>query len=103
MTLTFPLSGDVDLRADPNVYYSDGYFLAPTNDPLVRQENYAVYDLRLGLGPDDRRWEFAVIGRNLANEAVKTTAASAVGTSPGLAYAVLQRARSIAFSASVKF
>ncbi len=103
MTLTFPLTGDVELRAEPNLYYSDGYFLAPTNDPLVRQENYFVPDLRLGFGPADKRWELAVIGRNLSNEPVKTTAASAVGTSPGLAYAVLQRARSIAFSVSVKF
>ena len=102
-TITFPLFGDIALRAEPNVYYSDGYFLAPTNDPLVRQEAYVVYDLRLGFGPDDKSWEFAIVGRNLGNEAIKSTAASAVGTSPGLSYAVPQRARSVAFSISTKF
>jgi len=101
-TLTRPVGDRFQLSVEPNLFVSTGYFLAPTNDPLVRQEAYALADLRVGFGPEDKNWEFAVIGKNLSNERVKSSAASAVGTSPGLSYAVLQRARSVAFSFSIR-
>jgi len=97
-TLTRPVSDRFQLSFEPNLFVSTGYFLAPTNDPLVRQETYALADMRVAFGPENKSWEFAVIGKNLSNEKVKSSAASAVGTSPGLSYAVLQRARSVAFS-----
>jgi iron complex outermembrane receptor protein len=97
-TLTRPVGDRFQLSLEPNLFVSTGYFLAPTNDPLLRQETYALADMRVGFGPEDKSWEFAVIGKNLTDEPVKSSAASAVGTSPGLSYAVLQRARSVAFS-----
>jgi len=101
-TLTQPVTDTLDLRIEPDLFYSSAFFLAPTNDPLVRQKAYALADLRLGFGPSDKNWEFAVIGKNLNNEKVKSSSASAIGTAPGLSYAVLQRSRSIAFSISVR-
>lgn len=100
-TVTVPVSGNVTARLDPNLFYSSSYYLGPTDDPIVRQDSYTQFDLRFGLGPDDRRWEIAVIGKNLGNSKV-IASGSTIATSPGVAYKLLQRARSIAISFSIK-
>lgn len=100
-TLTIPAGGDNSVRVDPNLFLSTGYFLSPVDDPIVHQDSYAQADLRLGFGPEDRRWEVAVIGKNLNNAKV-VASGSTIATSPGVAYKLLQRARSIAFSLSLK-
>lgn len=94
-TLTMPMAGNRALKIDPNLFYSTGYYLTPTIDPLLKQGHYATLDLRAGYGPRDGSWDIAVIGKNLTNAKIKSTGSS-VGTSPGMVYALLQRARSVA-------
>lgn len=95
-TLNVPIGDSYSLRVDPNVFHSSGYYLTPTIDPLLKQGKYTTLDLRAAIGPTDGRWEIAVIGKNLTNELIKSSGSS-VGTSPGLVYAIPQRARSVAF------
>lgn len=100
-TVTVPVDGDVTARLDPNLFYSSSYYLGPTDDPIVQQDRYTQVDLRLGVGPEDRRWEFAITGKNLGNSKV-IASGSTIATSPGVAYKLLQRARSVAISFSIK-
>lgn len=99
-TVTAPV-GVNELRVEPNLFYSTSYFLSAVDDPLVFQGNYAQFDTRVGFGPSDRSWEIALVGKNLSNAKVRNTS-STIGTSPGLSYALLQRARSIAVSVSIR-
>jgi len=96
---TMPL-GDYELRADPSVYFSSAFYEQATADPLLEQGGYAKIDLRLGFGPANRRWEVAVIGKNLTDKATSgyrqgVTASSSI-------YAYPDRPRAIAVQFSIK-
>ncbi|MES1975629.1 MAG: TonB-dependent receptor [Pseudomonadota bacterium] len=100
-TFKIPVGDDYNITLDPNVFYSSGYYLTPTIDELLKQGRYTTVDMRVGFGAKDNRWEVAVIGKNLSNEKIKASGSS-VGTSPGLVYALLQRARSVAFQVTFR-
>lgn len=99
-TIGAPIGRNVASLA-PSVYYSTGYYLTPQIDPLLRQGDYATFDLRAAFGPEDGRWEVAVLGKNLSNAHVTSTGLT-LGTAPGTVQAVLDRARSVAFSLSIR-
>ncbi len=100
--LTLPLTGDVSLRIDPSLFFSSSYFMSATADQLLRQSGFAKVDLRVGVGPDNRRWELSVIARNLTNKATSSFVAP-LPTSNGSTIVYPDRPRSIALSAAVKF
>ena len=78
--------------------FSDGYSLAPDNDPVGRQGSWQKVDLRLGLSDVDNRWSLAFVGKNLANEKVFATANDVVGTA-GSYFATIERGRFLALQA----
>ena len=94
-------AGDYQVRFDPSLYFSSKFYQQPSHDPLLLQEGYAKVDARLGFGPEDGRWEVAVIGKNLTD---KETASfrGLVGTAPGATYVAPERPRSVAFQITVK-
>ncbi|MBO9380762.1 TonB-dependent receptor [Sphingomonas histidinilytica] len=96
------LRDDLDLRIDPVVYFSSRYFQSATADPLLEQSGYAKVDLRVGIGPEDRKWEFAVIGKNLTDRKTASFRNQFAGA-PGSVWLTPERPRSIAFQASAKF
>lgn len=98
-SITIPMAHDYQLRLDPTAFYSTSYYLTPTDDPIIAQKKYFQADARIGFGPADKIWEVAIIGKNLTDAKV-IASGSVLGTAPGLAYAVLQRARSVAISVS---
>jgi iron complex outermembrane receptor protein len=100
-TLALP-AGSNEIRVEPDIFYSGSYFLTPVDDPLVKQKSYTMADLRVGFGPHGKRWEVAVIAKNLNDSKVKTLA-NTLGTAPGLTFNYLQRARSVALQASIKY
>ena len=99
-TATQSFRDKYQFQIEPNVFYSTSSFLTPVDDPLSVQGSYATLDTRLSFGPSDKHWEIAVIGKNLTNATVISTSQT-IGTSPGLSYALLERARSVAFSISI--
>ena len=66
----FPLSGRVNLVADLNLYFSDGYYTDAAQEPAGRQDSYVKVDARVGIEGSDGSWGLALIGRNLGNEKV---------------------------------
>lgn len=100
--ITVPLRDDVSLRIDPSLFFSSSYFMSATADPLLKQGAFAKVDLRIGLGPDDRRWEVALVTRNLTNKATSSFIAP-LPTSNGSTIIYPDRPRSIAMSAAIKF
>jgi iron complex outermembrane receptor protein len=54
------------LQAD--AHYADEMFKEATNDPLIKSEEYTIYNARASLLSAGREWEFALWGRNLTDE-----------------------------------
>jgi len=83
----------MELRFEPLIYFSSGYFVTPTADPLLRQSGNAKLDLRISLGPDQQKWEVAIIGKNITDRITANLRGSA--SFPGSSYAMPDPARSV--------
>lgn len=64
----FTLPGDLSLTTFAQAVYRDDYFTLTTLDPRSVQQGYVKIDARVSLASADRRWEVAVIGRNLTDK-----------------------------------
>ena len=71
------ITNGLELRTSADMFASDGYFLSPTLDPNQVQESYAKVNARVALGDPGRRWEVALLGKNLFDE---RTVSMGVGT-----------------------
>lgn len=99
-TLQFPLAGQ-QLRIEPSLAFSSQYFLNAAADPLLSQDGYVKYDLRVGYGPESAAWEVALIGRNLGDTETKGVALEMPG-SLGTVSIFPERGRVLALQVSVK-
>jgi iron complex outermembrane receptor protein len=68
--LTFGVSG--------NMHASSSYLAGPFANPNALQSAFAVFDAAVRLGAENRRWELALIGKNLTNQYVS----NAIGDAP---------------------
>lgn len=65
----FPLFGDsLSLALQVDAHYADEVFKEATNDPLIKQEAYWLYNARASLLPAARNWDLSLWGRNLGDE-----------------------------------
>lgn len=97
--VAFPVGGN-QLTISPSVSFSSPYFMTATADPLLRQESYAKLDLRAGFGPEGGRWQVALIGRNLTDEAITFYRLGVPGAN-GSVSALVDRGRSIGLQFSI--
>ena len=103
MSYTTYLGESLKLSIDPLMYFTSSYFQSATADPVLSQSGYAKFDLRVAVGADDDAWQLAVIGKNLTDK--KTASFRNVHAGAGVAttQGYLERPRSVAVQASVKF
>lgn len=106
---TTALSRGLTLSSTLDLIYSDEYMTAPTLDPRMVQDSYVKVNARLALSGQDDRWEVALIGKNLTDEAIVSYAnglpvATVLtgGTGSGY-YAFYERPRSIALQGTLRF
>ena len=62
------LTDAVRLIATASYYYSDEYFVQPTQADYSTQDSFSKWDARLALASSDERWEIGITGRNLGDE-----------------------------------
>ena len=93
-----PINSSLNFSGDLLFSFSDGYSLAPDNDPVGRQGDWQKVDLRVALSDSDDAWSLAFVGKNLTNEKVFATANDVVGT-PGSYFATIERGRTLAVQA----
>lgn len=100
--LTLPLSGAIDFVATGGMTYRSSAFLEESYNPAAVQGSHAKFDLRLGVRSSDKRWELALVGKNLTNE---TTANFAFNTplAAGIVSKFMQPPRTIAAQVSLNF
>lgn len=92
--------GRLELRIDPSVYFTTRYFQQASIDPLTLQSGYAKFDLRMGVGPADGRWELALIGKNLGDRSTGSFRNN-IPTSPGTLYALPDPRRTVALQVRI--
>lgn len=81
-------AGTMQVRVTPLMYFTSWFYQSSTADDLIRQDGFAKFDLRLGVGPQDERWEVALIGKNLTDRATagfRQTVSGANGSASALA------------------
>ncbi len=71
------VSNNLILSARMDVNFKDEFYTDGDLDPASLQDAYAKIDARLGLSTVDERWEVAIYGRNLTDEATKTASLDA--------------------------
>lgn len=71
VTYEMPLGGDMRALFYLDGRWNDGYRTQTLNrDPLGRTDNgeFAIFNGRIGIGPDSERWSIELWGRNLTDE-----------------------------------
>lgn len=63
-----PLSDGVNLGLGATLAFTSDYYQQAVVSEYVEQPSYAKIDARIGLHAPDRRWEVALIGRNLTDK-----------------------------------
>lgn len=105
-----PIGSGLEVGLSGNLKLLDSYTLSEYITNAV-QDGYALIDASVRLGSADGRWELAVIGRNLTDEYILTTAADTPSTGGNTGterafqsdrYAFFKLPRTIAFELSVK-
>jgi outer membrane receptor protein involved in Fe transport len=99
-TLTVALPRELEVRINPSVYFTTGFYEAATVDPLLRQSGFGKIDLRIGLGPASQRWEVAFVGQNLTDKLTAMYRNTAIDN--GTYYALPDPPRSYGLQVSVK-
>lgn len=66
--LALPVSGSIDFIANGGFTYRSFAYLEESYNPAAAQDAYAKFDLRAGIRSSDRRWEIALLGKNITNE-----------------------------------
>jgi len=98
--VTLPLAG-FELRLDPSLYFTSRFYQSGTIDPLIVQPGYVKFDARIGFGPADRRWEVALIGKNLTDK-LTASGRGPVSAAGGTISASPDRPRSVAIQVSLR-
>ncbi len=103
----YPIFSNMEFRALADVFYTTEYDASSTFDPALVQDAYSLFNLRLGIGPADRGWEIALLGRNLGDEQVLTfggdtpLAGSTFGAKSN--YSFFSRGRTLALQGTLRF
>ena len=103
---SWPIGG-LMLTTTADLVYSDEYLQSLTLDPAATQDAFFKLNARIALTGADRRWELALVGRNLTDE----TTVSYAGDTPLASrlfqarsyYGFTDPARGIALEGTVRF
>ena len=104
---SLPIGADLNLGFDLDLIFTDDHLLSSNLDPLQKQDAYTKVNARVSFGDIDRRWEVALIGKNLTDEVIKTLsgdvplAGSNFGT-PGFS-SFFEQPRTVAIQVSLQY
>lgn len=102
-----PVGDALVFRAVFDFIYTDDYFRTPTLDPQQVESGYETINLRLSLGEQDGKWEIALLGKNLTDNAVisysiDTPLAGQIFGAPGV-WGFVDPPRTIAVQGALRF
>ena len=100
------ITNGLELRTTADMFASDDYFLSPTLDPNQTQGSYAKFNLRAAVGDPGRRWEIAVLGKNIFDKRTVSMGVSTPLSSLFQAYSqanVVDEGRTVALQGRFNF
>ena len=92
-----PITNNLVAAISGDARYNDSYNVSAFGNPYARQPSYINVDASFRVHTADGAWEFAVIGRNLANNVVINGTVDGPGTGSGTGTAAGVRADQIGF------
>ncbi len=93
------LTEKLRLKATASVYYSDEYFVQPTQAAYATQDSFTKWDARVAIAASDERWEVGLTGRNLTDEMTIQHAYNIAGSQ----FVSLTRGRSLRLEGVFRF
>lgn len=98
-----PVFNGWSLGLSSDLVFSSGYYTSLADDDRARQGSFQKINASIRLYSDDERWDFAIIGRNLANERILGGTADKPGGLSGDIFGNSLRAREITFQVTTHF
>lgn len=98
-----PLTDRLVFGAQVNLTYKDDFYHQPNLDPGHRVDAHHKINARLGIGPADRQWEIALVGRNLNDKITKNWAFNTPFFGDGSRTASIAPPRMITLEAGYRF
>jgi iron complex outermembrane recepter protein len=98
-----PIAGNLLLGAGANMRWTSKYFTQEDNDPSAVQKAFQVYDANISISTPDNRYEFAVIGRNLANKEYVVASSALPNSGPGSIESTIAPPRVIMLQGTYRF
>jgi outer membrane receptor protein involved in Fe transport len=99
--------GDLELRTGLDATFSDDYLISLTLDPNAKQKAYTKLNARVALAGAEKKWELALVARNLTDETVLSYAGDAplAGSIFGARsyYGFIDPPRTVALEGSFRF
>ncbi len=102
-------AGKFTLSSSLEAFYSSSYLTLPNLDPRMTQAAYAKINARIALTPFGRKWELALLGKNLTDKRIMTFAgelplarALTQGSGSGY-YGFYEPPKSLALQAKLQF
>ncbi len=93
------LTDAIRLKATASFYYSDEFFVQPTQADYATQDSFTKWDARIALAASDERWEVGITGRNLGDEMTIQHAYNIAGSQ----FRSLSIGRSVSLEAMMRF
>jgi outer membrane receptor protein involved in Fe transport len=100
---TQPIQEALELRLRLSMFFTDDYVTDLLQDPSTIVPAYEKYDARIAIGPVNRKWEVAFVGRNLTDELVSSWRANVPGGDANAHFALMDRTRQLAIQARYQF
>lgn len=70
VTYTAALGSGLELKIQPDIFFTTRYNISSNNDPLLWQDGFAKLGATITLAQPSRGWELSVIGKNLTDRKV---------------------------------
>ena len=100
-TYTVPMDS-LTLRIQPDLYFTDGFYIQGDFDPFTLQDSFVQLGLRVALADVDETWEVALVGKNLTDKQTIFFANDLPGSSGSYVQSA-NRPRSLALQARYNF
>lgn len=98
-----PIAENLEMRIRLTMFVTDDYVSDLKQDPSTLVPGYEKYDARVSVGPLDRKWELAFIGKNLTDELVSSWRADVPGAGSNAHFGLMDRTRQFALQARYRF
>jgi outer membrane receptor protein involved in Fe transport len=98
-----PLTGNMELRTNADVNYTDEFYSALDLDPSTRHDSAVKVNARIALASVDDTWSVALIGKNLTDEETRVWHNDVPTSDSNSYFGIPERPRSLAIQARYRF